>query len=90
MGYKNDCFSWIFFDFFKEVIALSLECLIAYGKDFVKHEDISLRFNCYRECEADLHARRVVFELLIHEVAELCKIYDIVVHGIDFCIGEAK
>ena len=90
MCHQNDGFGGIVFDVCKEVIAFTLECLIANCEHFIKYEDISLGLDGYGKRQTNLHAGRVILQLLVHELFKLCEFYDVIVHGVDFIASETK
>lgn len=72
------------------IITFFLEGGVADGKDFIEDEDIAFGTDSDRESEANLHTGRIIFELLVHEIFELGEFDDVVIHGGDFGIAEAK
>ena len=90
MRNQDNSFCRIPLDFSEEIIAFALERLIADGEHFVEYQNVTLCLNGYGESETDLHAGRIVLELLIHEILKLGEFHDVIVHGIDFRAGEAE
>ena len=74
----------------EKVLTLLLESLIANGKNLIKNKNVSLRLNRDGKGKPHLHTTGVVLELLLHEIAQLGKIDDIVIHGVNFVFGEAQ
>ena len=62
----------------EHVEALLLERGIAHGQDLVDEHDVGPDLDHHREGEADVHARRVVLELEVHELLELGEAHDLV------------
>ena len=87
---QNDRFVWVFLDFCKEIVTLTLKCFIADCKYLIEYQNISLRLNGYGKCQANLHTGGVVFQLLIHEVFQLGKLDNIIVHAVNFLASEPK
>ena len=90
MRNKNDRFGRIFLDFGKEIIAFALEGLITDCQNLIKHQNVALCLDGHGKGQSDLHAAGVVFQLLIHEFAQLGKIDDFVVHGCYLVMREAE
>ena len=90
MRNKNDRFGRIFLDFSEEIIAFALEGLITDCQNLIKHQNVALRLDGHGKGQSDLHAAGVVFQLLIHEFAQLGKIDDFVVHGCYLVMREAE
>ena len=90
MGHEDHCFSWVLFDLGKKGVAFSLKSLIANSQDLIEHKDVTTSLDSNGEGQADLHARRVVLQLLIHEVLELGELDNVVVHLVDFRTREAE
>ena len=90
MSHENDRLSRVFFDFRKEIIAFTLECFIANSKDLIKNQYVALRLDCNRESKTNLHSRRIILQLLVHELFQLSKIDDVIIHCVNFFMRESK
>ena len=72
------------------IIAFALECLVTHGQHLVEHENVALGLDGHRERQANLHAARVVLELLIHELPKFGELHDVVVHRVHFLGRETE
>lgn len=87
---ENYCFFWILLYLRKEIITFSLECFITNSKYFIKDQNVTLSLNCHRKGKTHLHAGRVVFQLLIHEIFKLREFDDIVIHRVNLVMGKTQ
>ena len=72
------------------VVTFLLEGGVTNGENFIEDKDIPFRADSNGKGEADLHAGRVIFEFLVHELFEFGKFDDVVIHGVDFGVAEAE
>ena len=80
---ENDRLRGILLNLREEVVAFRLERLVADCQHLIENENVTLRFDGDGKGETHLHARGVVLQLLVHKIAQLCELDDVVVHGID-------
>src|SRR6185369_17609912 len=69
------------FEFLEVFEAFLLKGCVAHGQHFVDEQNIAFGPDGDGKSEADLHAGRVVFELLVHEIMEAGEVDDVVVDG---------
>lgn len=74
----------------KIIVTFFLEGSVANGENFIEDENITLGANSNGKGEADLHAGGVIFEFLVHKIFEFGEFDDIIIHGGDFGVTEAK
>ena len=89
MGDKNNGL-FVVFKINKVIVAFLLEGGVADGEDFIEEQDVTAGANGDREGQANLHAGRIIFELLVLKIFELGKFPNIVIHGVYFFIAKTE
>jgi len=90
MRHQNDRLARVLLNRRKKGVAFSLKSLIANSQDLIEHKDVTTSLDSNGEGQTDLHARRVVLQLLVHEVLKFGELDNVVVHLVDFRTREAE
>ncbi len=74
----------------KIIVTFFLEGSVADSENFIEDENITLGADGNGESKANLHTRRIIFEFLVHKIFKFGEFDDIIIHGGDFGVTEAK